>query len=112
MQFEAGIQLVEADLAQPIAGYQEPGPRKPAPACRVREIDELYELREELETMAVRSATPRYGSRPGRAWMAVSEDETSAAAMGENTVRIKLLASIGASFSGFAGASTAPSCRS
>jgi branched-chain amino acid transport system permease protein len=46
-----------------------------------------------------------YGSRLGRAWMAVREDETAAAAMGVNTVTIKLLAfAIGASFSGFAGA--------
>ena len=43
-------------------------------------------------------------SRIGRAWMAVREDEVAAAAMGVNTVRIKLLAfAIGASFSGFAG---------
>ncbi|MDQ6859178.1 MAG: ABC transporter ATP-binding protein [Chloroflexota bacterium] len=44
-------------------------------------------------------------SRIGRAWMAVREDEVAAAAMGVNTVRIKLLAfAIGAAFSGFAGA--------
>jgi branched-chain amino acid transport system permease protein len=44
-------------------------------------------------------------SRLGRAWMAIREDETAAAAMGINTVNVKLLAfSIGASFSGFAGA--------
>jgi branched-chain amino acid transport system permease protein len=43
-------------------------------------------------------------SRLGRAWMAIREDETAAAAMGINTVRTKLLAfSIGAAFSGFAG---------
>jgi branched-chain amino acid transport system permease protein len=46
-----------------------------------------------------------YRSRLGRAWMAVREDETAAAAMGVNTVTVKLLAfSIGASVSGFAGA--------
>ena len=46
-----------------------------------------------------------YGSRLGRAWMAIREDEVAAAAMGVNTVTIKLLAfSIGAAFSGFAGA--------
>jgi branched-chain amino acid transport system permease protein len=44
-------------------------------------------------------------SRIGRAWMAVREDEVAAAAMGVNTVRMKLLAfAIGAAFSGFAGA--------
>jgi branched-chain amino acid transport system permease protein len=44
-------------------------------------------------------------SRLGRAWMAVREDEVAAAAMGVNTVRVKLLAfAIGAAFSGFAGA--------
>ena len=43
-------------------------------------------------------------SRIGRAWMAIREDEVAAAAMGVNTVRIKLLAfAIGASLSGFAG---------
>jgi len=46
-----------------------------------------------------------YSSRLGRAWMAIREDEVAAAAMGINTVSTKLLAfSIGASFSGFAGA--------
>jgi branched-chain amino acid transport system permease protein len=46
-----------------------------------------------------------FRSRLGRAWMAVREDEVAAAAMGVNTVTIKLLAfSIGAAFSGFAGA--------
>ena len=44
-------------------------------------------------------------SRVGRAYMAVREDEVAAAAMGVNTVRVKLLAfAIGAAFSGFAGA--------
>jgi branched-chain amino acid transport system permease protein len=44
-------------------------------------------------------------SRLGRAWMAIREDETAAAAMGINTVTTKLLAfALGASFSGFAGA--------
>ena len=39
--------------------------------------------------------------------MAIREDETAAAAMGINTVATKLLAfSLGASFSGFAGAFT------
>ncbi len=46
-----------------------------------------------------------YNSRLGRAWMAVREDETAAAASGVNTVTVKLLAfSIGAATSGFAGA--------
>ena len=45
-----------------------------------------------------------YNSRIGRAWMAVREDEVAAAAMGVNTVSVKLLAfAIGAAFSGFAG---------
>ena len=43
----------------------------------------------------------------GRAWGAIREDETAAAAMGINTVTTKLLAfALGASFSGFAGAFT------
>lgn len=45
------------------------------------------------------------GSRQGRAWTALREDELAADAMGINIVRTKLLAfSMGATFSGFAGA--------
>jgi branched-chain amino acid transport system permease protein len=58
-----------------------------------------------LVVASVLGVTNLYGSRLGRAWMAVREDETAAAAMGVNTVNTKLLAfAIGASFSGFAGA--------
>ena len=43
-------------------------------------------------------------SRIGRAWMAIREDETAAAAMGVNPVRFKLLAfAIGAAFAGMTG---------
>jgi branched-chain amino acid transport system permease protein len=57
-----------------------------------------------LIAVAVILVSNLYGSRLGRAWMAVREDEVAAAAMGVNTVNIKLLAfAIGASFSGFAG---------
>jgi branched-chain amino acid transport system permease protein len=43
-------------------------------------------------------------SRIGRAWIAIREDETAAAAMGVNTVRLKLLAfAIGAFLAGAAG---------
>ena len=43
-------------------------------------------------------------SRVGRAWMAIREDETAAAAMGVNPVRFKLLAfAIGAAFAGTTG---------
>jgi branched-chain amino acid transport system permease protein len=49
--------------------------------------------------------TRLYDSRLGRAWQAVREDEVAAASMGVNLVRTKLWAfSLGASFSGFAGA--------
>jgi len=58
-----------------------------------------------LVTASVFGVNNLYRSRLGRAWMAVREDETAAAAMGVNTVSTKLLAfAIGASFSGFAGA--------
>ena len=44
------------------------------------------------------------GSRLGRAWMAIREDEVAAASNGINTVTTKLLAfAMGAAFSGFAG---------
>ena len=45
-----------------------------------------------------------HGSRLGRAWMAIREDELAAAQMGIDPVRTKLLAfAMGATFSGFAG---------
>lgn len=45
-----------------------------------------------------------YGSRLGRSWQAVREDELAASAMGINLTRTKLWAfALGASFSGFAG---------
>jgi ABC-type branched-subunit amino acid transport system permease subunit len=57
-----------------------------------------------LVAICIVIATNLYGSRIGRAWMAVREDEVAAAASGINTVAIKLLAfAIGASFAGFAG---------
>ncbi len=46
-----------------------------------------------------------HASRLGRAWMAIREDELAASQMGIDPVRTKLLAfSMGATFSGFAGA--------
>lgn len=45
------------------------------------------------------------GSRLGRAWTAIREDELAASAMGINLVKTKLLAfAMGATFAGFAGA--------
>ncbi len=64
-----------------------------------------YVLMVVLITFVVILVNNLHGSRLGRAWMAVREDETAAAASGVNTVTIKLLAfSIGAATSGFAGA--------
>jgi len=64
-----------------------------------------YVLMMILITVVVIVVHNLYNSRLGRAWMAVREDETAAAASGVNTVSIKLLAfSIGAATSGFAGA--------
>ena len=64
-----------------------------------------YVLMVVLITLVVILVNNLHGSRLGRAWMAVREDETAAAASGVNTVTIKLLAfSIGAATSGFAGA--------
>ncbi|MFI5283381.1 MAG: branched-chain amino acid ABC transporter permease [Candidatus Dormibacterales bacterium] len=64
-----------------------------------------YVLMMGLITVVVFLVHNLYNSRLGRAWMAVREDETAAAASGVNTVTIKLLAfSIGAATSGFAGA--------
>jgi len=64
-----------------------------------------YVLMVVLITFVVILVNNLHGSRLGRAWMAVREDETAAAASGVNTVSVKLLAfSIGAATSGFAGA--------
>ncbi len=64
-----------------------------------------YVLMVVLITFVVILVNNLHNSRLGRAWMAVREDETAAAASGVNTVTIKLLAfSIGAATSGFAGA--------
>jgi branched-chain amino acid transport system permease protein len=63
-----------------------------------------YVLMALLVLVAIIIVTNLYGSRLGRAWMAVREDEVAASAMGLNTRNIKLMAfSIGAAFSGFAG---------
>jgi branched-chain amino acid transport system permease protein len=54
--------------------------------------------------LAVFTSHRLVASRIGRAWVAVREDETAAAAVGINTTAAKLWAfAIGASFSGFAG---------
>ncbi|HYL06995.1 MAG TPA: hypothetical protein VEU76_00490, partial [Candidatus Udaeobacter sp.] len=64
-----------------------------------------YVLMVALIAVSVVLVNNLYNSRLGRAWMAVREDETAAAASGVNTVTVKLLAfSIGAATSGFAGA--------
>jgi len=54
--------------------------------------------------VAVLASHRLVASRIGRAWVAIREDETAAAAVGINTTSAKLWAfAIGASFSGFAG---------
>jgi len=54
--------------------------------------------------LAVLASYRLVASRIGRAWVAIREDETAAAAVGINTTSAKLWAfAIGASFSGFAG---------
>jgi branched-chain amino acid transport system permease protein len=55
--------------------------------------------------LSIWAITRLHNSRLGRAWIAMREDEIAAASMGINLVQTKLLAfSLGASFSGFAGA--------
>jgi branched-chain amino acid transport system permease protein len=57
-----------------------------------------------LLVLAVFACHRLVASRIGRAWVAIREDETAAAAVGINTTSAKLWAfAIGASFSGFAG---------
>ena len=57
-----------------------------------------------LVALLIFCSTRLRDSRVGRAWMAIREDETAAAAMGVNPVRFKLLAfAIGAAFAGTTG---------
>jgi DNA-binding GntR family transcriptional regulator len=80
MEFEAGSRLVEVDLADRLGVSKSPVReallrlageglvvQTPFRGCVVtvpdkNEVDEIYELREELEAMAVRLATPRLTS--------------------------------------------------
>ena len=57
-----------------------------------------------LITLLILTSIRLRDSRVGRAWMAIREDETAAAAMGVNPVKYKLLAfAIGAAFAGMTG---------
>ena len=74
------------------------------PAFKIIDPMAFYVIMALLLVLCVILVRNLYNSRLGRAWMAVREDEVAAAAMGVNTVSVKLLAfSIGAAFSGFAG---------
>lgn len=64
----------------------------------------IYYLLIVLLALVVISLRRLEGSRIGRAWAAIREDEGAARAMGVNTTRLKLMAfAIGASTAGFAG---------
>jgi branched-chain amino acid transport system permease protein len=64
-----------------------------------------YYLIVAVAIVSILAITRLHDSRLGRAWVAMREDEVAAASMGINLVQTKLLAfSLGASFSGFAGA--------
>ncbi len=64
----------------------------------------VYYLLLALLVLSVLSLQRLEGSRIGRAWAAIREDEGAARAMGVDTTRLKLMAfAIGASFAGFAG---------
>ncbi|MBI3522468.1 MAG: branched-chain amino acid ABC transporter permease [Chloroflexi bacterium] len=70
-------------------------------------IDSLpwYYLIIAIAALSIFLTTRLRDARIGRAWMAMREDEVAAASMGVNLVTTKLFAfSLGASFSGFAGA--------
>ncbi len=67
-------------------------------------VDAMYYLILVFLIVGVYVARRLVSSRIGRAWVALREDETAAAAVGINTTAAKLWAfGIGASFSGFAG---------
>ncbi|MDE3113122.1 MAG: ABC transporter ATP-binding protein [Chloroflexota bacterium] len=88
-----------------ISGPWSGDPFKIVTDLKVTDAVGYYLIMVVLVTVCVVLVNNLYRSRIGRAWMAVREDEVAAAAMGVNTVRIKLLAfAIGASLSGFGGA--------
>jgi branched-chain amino acid transport system permease protein len=108
--FTGGVNGVAA-LDQPSLPYWIQGPWINVPFSVVKDFNfafdptAFYVVILILVVLVVLVVTNLQRSRLGRAWMAIREDETAAAAMGINTVNVKLLAfSIGASFSGFGGA--------
>ena len=72
---------------------------------QVASVTLYYYLFLALVVLTVVTCHRLQGSRIGRAWMAIRDDEVAAEAMGINTRNLKLLAfGIGASFGGVAGA--------
>jgi branched-chain amino acid transport system permease protein len=109
-QFTGGVNGIAA-LDQPSLPFWFQGPWINLPFALVPDFNfafdptAFYVVILILVTLVVVVVNNLQKSRLGRAWMAIREDETAAAAMGINTVNVKLMAfSIGASFSGFGGA--------
>ncbi|HEV3233271.1 MAG TPA: hypothetical protein VG329_01810, partial [Candidatus Dormibacteraeota bacterium] len=109
-RFTGGVNGVAA-LDQPTLPFWFQGPWLNLPLSVVNNFNfafdptAFYVVIFILVVVVVLVVTNLQRSRLGRAWMAIREDETAAAAMGINTVNVKLMAfSIGASFSGFGGA--------
>ncbi len=79
----------------------------PRPILFGRELNttlELYYLILFIAVVTVMAMHRLIGSRIGRAWIAIREDETAAEAMGINTFRLKLLAFvIGSAWAGMTG---------
>jgi branched-chain amino acid transport system permease protein len=72
---------------------------------RIASVTQYYYLFLALVVLTVNICHRLQGSRIGRAWMAIRDDEVAAEAMGINTRNMKLLAfGIGASFGGVGGA--------
>jgi branched-chain amino acid transport system permease protein len=107
-EWTSGVNGVSA-LDIPVAPVWLRGPWSGQPLGVVTGVEILdplayYAIMAVLLAICVVLVRNLHHSRLGRAWMAVREDEVAAAAMGVNTVAIKLLAfAIGAAFSGFGG---------
>lgn len=99
--------LVSSDFASPVLGGAQGVQQIPRPRVAGHELDspiQLYVLTLAATLAAAYMAWRLEGSRLGRAWRAMRDDEDVARALGIDLVRSKLLAyGLGAGFAGLAG---------
>lgn len=99
--------LVQSDLLAPLLGGSKGILQIPKPAIAGFEFNgpvSLFYLTAVFVAVAAYCAWRLDGSRLGRAWKAIRDDEDVAQALGINLVKVKLLAyGLGAAFAGVAG---------